>query len=120
LAKRALGLALNEEVLPTTRPQLIATVAEEHPDLAFDFVVANREKVMSLIEPTARERYVPGLLTSGNDMALVGKLNAYADKHIPEHARRAAEVTAGQISLNATVRTKRLPEVDQWIAANGS
>lgn len=118
LAKRALALALSNDILPTTRPQIIATVADEYPELAFDFVLANREQVMNLIEPTARERYVPGLLGSGNDLSLVGKLKAYADKYIPEHARRAAEVTAGQISLNADVRAKRLPEVDRWIAAN--
>jgi aminopeptidase N len=119
LAKRALDLALSEGIIPTTRPQIIATVSEEYPELAFDFVDSHREQVLNLVEPTARERYVPGLVSSGNDTDLVAKLRAYADKYIPAQARRAVDVAAGQINLNANVRTKRLPELDRWINDNG-
>lgn len=120
LARRALDLSMSNDILPTTRPEIISTVSEEYPELAFDFVVKNHQKVMDLIEPTARESYAAGILRSCMDEALISKLNAYAEKNIPPHARRAVQVTAGQISLNAKVRTKRLPELDKWIANNGS
>src|SRR5262249_2677661 len=45
LAKKALALALSGDVPATTSPTIIAEVSGEHPELAYDFAIANREKV---------------------------------------------------------------------------
>jgi aminopeptidase N len=119
LADRALEFALTGDLAPTTRPSIIKRVAEEFPEKAFDFVLAHRDAVMELLEPTARNSYAPDLLSTGQEARLIEKLNAYADKHIPKTARRAAEVVSGQIALAIKVREKRLPEVDRWIANGG-
>lgn len=119
LAKRALDMSLSDDIMPTTRPQIIETVSGEYPELAFDYVVSHHDQVLKLIEPTARESFAAGLLRSGKDAKLIPKLDAYSKKYIPEHARRAVDVTAGQIMLNSNVRAKRLPELDRWINDNG-
>jgi hypothetical protein len=83
-------------------------------------VVSHHDTVMNWLEPTSRDEYVADLLASGQEQRLIDKLNAYADKYIPATARRAAEVTAGQIAFAIKVREKRLPEADKWIAGGGS
>ncbi len=120
LADRALELSLNGDLAPTTRPLIVESVSKEFPEKAFDFVVNHHETVMDWIEPTTRDEYVVDLLASGQEQRLIDKLNAYADKYIAPTARRAAEVTAGQIAFAIKVREKRLPETDKWISGGGS
>ena len=61
LARRALELALTDEPGATNASQLIASVAGVHPDLAFDFALANRERVEALVDASSRSRYLAGL-----------------------------------------------------------
>lgn len=120
LADRALDFALNGDLAPTSRPLIVESVSKEFPEKAFDFVVSHRDTVINWLEPTTRDEYVADLLASGQEQRLIDKLNGYADKYIPSTARRAAEVTAGQIAFAIKVREKRLPEADKWIAGGGS
>jgi aminopeptidase N len=120
LAERALALTLTDEIEPPTRPQIIAAVSGEYPELAFDFVLGHRDLVMGWIEPSSRERYVPALLSNSMDPASIGKLQAYSETYIPATARRSAEVVAGEMAFNIMVREKRLPEIGRWLALQGS
>src|SRR5688500_6444435 len=81
LARRALDLALTDEPGATTSAGIISSVAEEHPDLAFDFAVRNREKVEGLVDISSRSRYLAGLGSSSVDPAMIGKLEDYAKRH---------------------------------------
>ena len=120
LAERALALTLGAELAPTTRPNIVDTISREFPELAFDFAGVHRDTVMEWLEPTTRDQFVPDLLNTGQEERLIEKLDSYRQQYIPENARRASDVTAGQIKLNVTIRTKRLPEVDKWLAEHGS
>lgn len=119
LAQRALGLTLTDEVAPTSRPNIIAAVGVGHAELAFDFVNEHRQRVMDWLEPTSREEFVPEIVSDSFDEALIAKLHAYADKHIPASARRAVDVAAGKIALSASIRNKRLPDTDTWLNQGG-
>ena len=61
LARRALDLALTDEPGATNSSQLIGAVAGAHPDLAFDFALADRERVEPLVDASSRSRFLAGL-----------------------------------------------------------
>jgi aminopeptidase N len=116
LARRALELALSSEPRKTTTAQMIVTVADRHPDLAFDFAMANRAAVEQRIDAPSRSRYFPGLGTRSADPAMVGKVRGYASAHLPPTARRDAETAVASVEDRIRVRRERLPEIDAWVA----
>ena len=61
LAQRALDLALTDEPGATNSSQIIGAVANEHPDLAFDFALQNRDKVETFVDVSSRSRFLPRL-----------------------------------------------------------
>ncbi len=120
LAKRALELALTDEPGATLSASMIGTVAGEHPDLAFDFAVAHAGELGDRIDASSRTRYYPGLANGSLDKAMIGKLNAYAEKNIPEPARRPVKSAVANIEYRLGVREQRLPEIDAWLKQQGS
>jgi aminopeptidase N len=117
LAAKALALTLGNEVAITTRPSIVRAVGIAHPDMAFDFVNGHQKLVMSWLEGDSQNQFVPRVATGSNDPRMIAKLNAYAKAHIPATARGDTVKATSAIGFNADVRTKRLPEVDRWIAA---
>ncbi len=105
----------------TMDPELsmIGTVAGEHPDLAFDFAVAHADELGDRIDASSRTRYYPGLAGGSLDKAMIGKLNAYAEKNIPEPARRPVKSAVANIEYRLGVREERLPEIDAWLKKQG-
>ena len=98
---------------------MIGTVAGEHPDLAFDFAVAHADDLGGKIDASSRTRYYPGLANGSLDKAMIGKLNAYAEKNIPEPARRPVKSAVANIEYRLGVREQRLPEIDAWLKKQG-
>ncbi len=117
LARRALGLALTEEPGATNASQLISSVAAVHPDLAFDFALANRERVEALIDVSSRSRYLAGLGAGSADPAMIGKLTAYAERHMTAQSRAPADRAISGIRDRIRVRTERLPDITSWLEA---
>ena len=48
-------------VTMTSSAEIISGVSGEHPDLAFDFALANRAKVDALVDTSGRTGYIAGL-----------------------------------------------------------
>ena len=71
------------------------------------------------MDTTSRSRYYPGLATASLDPAMVGKLRAYAEKHIAAGSRRPTETAIANIEYRLKVRKDRLPQIDAWLAKNG-
>ena len=115
LARRALALALTEEPGATNSAGMISFVANEHPDLAFDFAVARREAVDALVDSTSRARYYPGLGSGSRDPAMVGKLQAFAAAHIAPTSRRATETAIAAIKYRRELIEQRLPQISAWL-----
>ncbi len=120
LAARALNLALSGEPPATTAPEIIRAVSFLHPAMAFDFAVAHWDQVSRLLEPTSQARFVPELVGQASDLALIGRLDAFAAGHIPPTARQDLTKAEATIRYLAKVRSERLPQVDQWLRANGA
>lgn len=119
LARRALALAISDEPGETIGAEMIATVAANHPDMAFDFALANMAAVDRRIDASSRSRYFPMLARGSSDPAMVGKVRAYAEAHLAPEARRDAETAIAAIEDRLKVRAQRVPEIDSWLERNG-
>jgi aminopeptidase N len=119
LAQRALDLALTDEPGATLSASIISAVAVRHPDLAFDFAMANLKQVESKMEPGSRSRYFPRLGSYSADPAMVGKLQAYAKQHLAAEASGDTKTAIASVEYRIKVRSLRLPQIDAWLAQHG-
>jgi aminopeptidase N len=119
LARRALELALTDEPGATVSSSMIEGVAEEYPDLAFDFAIAHKDAVDAKIDTNERIRFYPSLATGSHDPAMPGKMQAFADEFIEAGSRRDADAAVENIHYRIQVRRNRLPTIDAWLAAAG-
>jgi aminopeptidase N len=119
LAQRALDLALTDEPGATTSSAIISAVADEHPDLAFDFAIRNREKVEGLVDISSRSRFLAGLGGGSADPAMVPKLEDFATRYMTPQSRGRVDVAIASIRDRARVRTTRLPDITRWLEAKG-
>ncbi|HVQ09579.1 MAG TPA: M1 family metallopeptidase [Allosphingosinicella sp.] len=117
LAQRALDLALTAEPGATNASQLISSVSGEHPDLAFDFALRNRERVEGLIDASSRSRYLAQLGAGSVDPAMVGKLTDYAERYLTPQSRAPADRAIASIRDRLRVREQRLPDISRWLEA---
>lgn len=117
LARRALDLALSGEPSTTDSSQIISAVAANHPDLAFDFALRNRERVDALVDASSRSRYFPRLIAGSADPAAVGRLRDYADRYLTPESRAPADQAAASIEDRVRVRRERLPDITRWLEA---
>ena len=119
LAQRALDMALTDEPGATNSAGMISGVSREHPEMAFDFAVANRAKVDTLVDSTSRARYYPGLGSGAADLAMVAKIRAFTEAHIAATSRRDAETVMSGIETRIKLRAQRKPQVDAWLKKQG-
>ena len=117
LARRALEVALSDEPGATSSAAMVTEVAEEHPDLAFDFVIARRERMNSLLAPETRNRYYPRLGSGSHDAAMIDKIRRFAEANVPASSRRGAESAMAKVGYGATIANERLGAVDAWLAS---
>jgi len=117
LAQRALDLALTEEPGATNSSQIISAVANNHPDLAFDFAVRNRARIEPLIDASSWSRFIPGLATESSDQAMVGKLRDYAERYMTAASRASADRAISSVEDRVRVRRDRLPDITRWLEA---
>jgi aminopeptidase N len=116
LARRALELALTPEPGETNSAAMISAVSRLHPDMAFDFAMANLTAVQGKIDASSRSRYVPRLGRMSTDPAMIGKMNAYAEANLAAGSRGDAANTVAEVSYRIKVRKERRPAIDAWLA----
>ena len=119
LAQRALDMALTDEPGATNSAGMISGVSREHPELAFDFAVAHRAQVDTLVDSTSRARYYPNLGSGAADLAMVAKIKAFTEQHIAATSRRDAETVMSGIETRIKLRAQRKPQVDAWLKQQG-
>ena len=120
LAKKALDLSLTDEAPITARPAILGAASRYYSDLALDFLAAHYDYFAPFLEPTTRARFAPRLAYGSRDGAILPKLEAYAAAHIPAEDRGDVVRAEAAVHKNVMIRTQRLPEVDQWLAAQTS
>lgn len=117
LAQRALDLALTDEPGTTNSSALIGAVSGGHPDLAFDYALAHRERVEALVDASSRSRYLPGLGSRSSDPAMIEKLRQFAEHYMTPQSRGAADRAIASIQDRVRVRRDRLPDITRWLEA---
>jgi aminopeptidase N len=118
LARRAMELAMTDEPGVTNSAAMLAQGADEHPEMALDFALANLAKVNERVDASSRSRYFPRLVAASANPATIDKLNAYADANLATGSRRDADTAIAGIRDRIKVRTERLPAIDAWLAAH--
>ncbi len=98
---------------------VIATAAEEHPELVFDFAVANEKAVLDVVDASSRWAFIPDLAQTSGDAAMAEQVRAYADRSIPKDARQSAERVIAEIKFRADVKARQLPALEAWLQQSG-
>ena len=116
LARRALDLVKTDTFTDPQRASLLGVVAGNHPDMAFDFAVANLDMVNSLLEESTRASFVVGLGAGSNDPAMPGKIQAFADKNLPAASRQGVKRALTSIAVRKSIADRLRPAVTKWVA----
>ena len=119
LVSRALALALSGEVPTAFASAAIATAAEDHPELVFNFAVAKEKAVLDLVDVPSRWSFIPELAQTSGDAAMAQRVQGYADRSIPKDARQSAERVIAEIKFRADVTVRQLPSLEAWLQQSG-
>jgi len=115
LAARLLEMIIGPDAPAGSMPDLLLSVAEEHPDLAWKFGVAHVDVPGFPMDRSTRMTVMPLLCAPSADLRRVPELKAYAAQHLPAAAGRSVESAVAQIKLNAHVRRVQLAQIDAWL-----
>jgi aminopeptidase N len=118
LARRALAIALTDEAPVPIRASIIRAVAGEHPELAFNWAVANAKAVNAMLEESARAGFIPELAGASTDVRIADQVIAYANKALPVDSRGDAMTAASLVRYRANVRATQSASIGVW--ARGS
>lgn len=117
LAQRALDLLKTDTFTTQQKAGLLSAIAGRHPDMAFDFAVANVDLVNSFLETSTRARYIVALGQGSNDPAMPGKIQAFATKYLDAGAQGSAQRVLAVMSARKQVVDRVRPAIVKWAAA---
>ena len=115
IATRALELLKTDTITNPQKASLLRAVSARHPDMAFDWAVANRELVNGFVEQSSEAGYIVALGAGSNDPAMPGKITAYAKQYLPEAARGGAERAVSSIAVRKAMAERLRPAVAKWL-----
>lgn len=117
LARQALDLALTDEPGATISPGIISRVAAGHPDMAFDFAVANKAAVEARVDASGRTGYLAELGGRSSSPSMLAKLDALAASDTS--LAREVEKAKASVTYRLKVRETQLPAITAWVAKAG-
>jgi aminopeptidase N len=115
LAQRSLQLILGEDIPRQLRPSMLTWVSIAHPQMGWDFLVANRATMEGLLDPLSRLEYPLGIAGQSSDPAMADALVEYAS-NFPAGAQPSVASTAANIRLRARTIEQGMPAAEAWIA----
>jgi hypothetical protein len=99
------------------RGNIIQAVAGQHPAMAFDWAVANADKVNGFLEASTRSAFIVSLPTGSGDPAVAARVTAYAAKALPAGSRKPAETAVAVINYRAGLRARQAAAIGKWAGA---
>jgi aminopeptidase N len=102
LAKRTLELALTDEPGKTLSAGMITAVAQQHPRIAVDFVLAHLAQVNQLIDISGRSSFMQRLASDSHDASLIPVLEAYAKANLAESDRQPIQRAIDRIRVQSS------------------
>ncbi|MGE0597649.1 MAG: M1 family metallopeptidase [Hyphomonadaceae bacterium] len=118
LAQRTLALIEGEAIPRLLRTTVLRGVAETHPRLAWDYLVANRTMIEAMLDPLTRLSFPPEIAETSSDPAIADALGVYA-RDFPEGAQATVAAAQSSIRLRAQTVRERMPAVEAWVARHG-
>jgi aminopeptidase N len=118
LAQKALDLALTDEVGETNSASMVSRVSELHPELAFDFALANLDLMNKKVDSNSRSRYFPDLASKSSKVHMIAKIKAYAKIYLAAESRRSADEAVAEIGSRIVKRKHVLPSLSGWLDRN--
>jgi aminopeptidase N len=118
LAQRALDLALTDEPGKTTSSGLISAVADEHPRMAINFVLAHLAQVDELVDISGRSRFMERLSAGSSDASLIPLLEAYANSNLKPTDRKPIDQAIDRIQFEAGKLPRERVEIAAWLKAH--
>lgn len=118
LAARALDLIKASDFTAPQKAELLAAIAGRHPDMAFNFAVANLELVNGLLETSTRAGFIVALGAGSNDPAMPGKIQAFAEKNLPEASRGGARRALTAIAVRKAAADRLRAATAAWLAGS--
>ncbi len=118
LAERALGLVKASDFTAPQRAELLVAISGRHPDMAFDFAVANLDLVNGLLETSTRAGFIPALGARSNNPAMPAKITAFAEANLPEASRGGVKRALTTIAARKAAADRLRPAVAAWLAGS--
>jgi aminopeptidase N len=121
LAERSLNLALTEDRPFAQWFGLVASVAEEHPVLAWNFARAHADELLAKIPESGafatRNTYFGGIAAAFTDVEHADELETFVKEKVGPNAAAETAKVAESIRFAAAFKARELEKVDAWIAA---
>lgn len=119
LAKKSLAMSLD---LPpqyaSFAPQIVATVGQDHPELAWKFLKDHDDKLFASLSEFERIPYVTGVAGSFWRGVTPDDIEAYIKAKLPPAAAEPAAKAIEGVRANIAKRTRIVPQIDAWVATN--
>ncbi|WP_336985480.1 M1 family metallopeptidase [Altererythrobacter aquiaggeris] len=115
LAQAALDMALTDVPGKTNSAGMIAAVSQLHSQMAFDFYLANQEKVDALVDESGKSQFVARLFYGAESIEMLARLEAYAEK-LPADQRRPLDRAITVLSQRFSAAPRIRGEVGDWLA----
>ncbi|WP_315805405.1 M1 family metallopeptidase [Bradyrhizobium sp. SZCCHNS3002] len=118
LAARSLDIALGKDPATATGPTMISRVAGENAPLAWTFVLSHLKELNAKLDAMQRVTFVPSIGALGLDASILKQLREFIDVNVPEANKAQVERFYTGMAFRLSVREKRIPEIDAWLAAS--
>lgn len=118
-ARSCLRVAQDKRTPETIRVSLLSGLANKFPSIAFNFILENQKWLEANLEPWAHPKFVPKTFENSYARSMITNLTNYAKAHIPKTAMQSTVKAIANITYNADVREKRLPEISAWLKRQG-
>lgn len=115
IARRAMELSFSDAVPPQLFPALFQTLAERHPEPAFDFAAQRYELVESKTGSHA-PMYMASLARNAVDAAFIERFSAFVAGRLGNEAKESSERAKSAILHSDRLRRTGLVQVDAWLA----
>ncbi len=118
LAQRALDFALSGDA-GTFSAQIIAAVADRHPEMAFAFALANYDAVRALVDDSGWQGYIADLAQTSDDPAMITRLRDFSADFPPDEAAPFKRVI-GMIERTLADQGRLEADIISWLAGQDS
>jgi aminopeptidase N len=117
LAKKALQIALTEE-LPTSRATfLVGKVARDsdHPELAWQFARENMKALLAKTDALSANRYAPSLFIFFSDPGRIDELKAFAKANLPPASAKEVAKAVDEIEFRSEFKQRLARQLNAWV-----